>query len=383
MFEALFGKKTPTPLPTERSGSAEAPQRAPLAAASSLGDGPIRDGAGAAGADFQNVLDEAAIIWAAGEDESAIDSLINFLSQGEAASHQRPWHMLLDIYQAQGLQEKYEKLAGIFAERFQASPPSWTEVDPALGVVGGRNLLVIEGGSASQLSGRSRDFLAASREKKQCVIDISRMGMDATTLEGVAALYDLMSVLRKRKIAATLMGEGHAIAWLRKKIAAGKAAGNPPDTPHWMLLLEIMQWRGHKAEFEELSLQYTIAAEISGPGWEPSGIMKGGGADPSSTTHGERLGAIIPEEVITDAGIQILREAMRLAISETGSARIDFSHVKRMEFSSAGSFSNLLADLGGSAREIALICPSELIIALGDVVGFNSCRCVKIIPRRR
>lgn len=383
MFEALFGKKAPTPLPKEKGGQEEAPQRAPLAAPSSLGDGPIRDGAGAVGVDFQSILDEAAIIWAAGEEDSAIDMLISFLSQAEGGSHPRPWHMLLDIYQALGQQEKYEKLAGIFAERFQASPPSWTEVDPGVGLAGGRNLLVIEGGSASQLSGRSRDFLAASREKKQCVIDISRMGMEGTTLDGMAALYELMSILRKRKIAATLMGEGHAIAWLRKKIAAGRGLESSPATPYWMLLLEILQWRGLKAEFEELSLEYTIAAEISGPGWEASGVMKGGDSGLGAASQGERAGAIIPEAVITDAGIQVLREAMRLAISETGSAKIDFSQVKRMEFSSAGSFSNLLAELGGSAREIALICPSELIIALGDVVGFNSCRCVKIIPRRR
>lgn len=390
VFDNLFNKKSAQA--AAPSKGAAPPQRAPIGSHAPQA-GPLELAKESAiGADFQSVVDEAAIIFAGGEERVAAEMLIAFLKQTNGQANRRVWFMLLDLYQALDQQEQYEKLSLMFASRFGTSPPSWEEAvgggaEKSAGVaksavMGGRNVLIVDGPAGEQIGAKSKDFVAASREMRSCKLDVSRMKMEQSTLDGIAALQSIMSQLRRHKVAATLMGENHVASWLDKKMAAVKGDPNPNDTPYWMLSLELLQWRGLMESFEEQSLDYTITYEISGPGWEPSGVMTiaaVGDEAALAPAHGSSM--IEPDEVITDVSIQRLQESISAALADKGEARLDFRRVRRMAFSSAGTFLNMLSLLGERGKRVVIVDPSELILALGDVVGFG--QCVTLEERRR
>lgn len=394
MFDGIF--KKPGQPATSAPGKApiQPQQRAP-AAAPVAQPGPVELAKEmAVGEDFQSVVDEAAIVFAAANEKEAADLLIGFLRLTKGQANHRVWFMLLDIYQALSEKEQYEKISLMFAQRFGTSPPSWEEAVglSAAGaqalvkaaVAGGRNVMIIDGPATDLIATKTKEYIAASREMKNCKLDISRMKMEQSTLEGLSALQSIMFQLRKHKVSATLMGENHVVSWLDKKVKSTKELKNPNDSPYWMLLLEILQWRGLMEEFEELSFEYTVTFEQSGPGWEPTGVMT-----IETVTEVEEhaaaeaaSGQIIPDDMITDVSIQRLQDEIKQSIIANGEAKIDFRQVKRMDFSSAGTFLNLLDSMGlEKSKKVVIVNPSELILALGEVVGFGLL--VTIVPRKR
>ena len=422
MFDGLFSKKpaqqtaavpSKAPLQPQKPAASSPPAAASPPAASSrqptvpmaskvtavnqehapVMAGPLEMSKEQVGADFQSIVDEAAIVFAGGEEKAAADMLIDYLKKTNGQANRRVWFMLLDIYQALGQKEQYEKLSLMFANRFGTSPPSWEEAlgedslkaqatsVAAKSSASGRNVMIVEGASADSLAGKAKDFIAASREMKSCKLDVSRMKMDQTSIAGIAALQNTMALLRKHKVAATLMGENHVASWLEKKIEATKGNADPSDSPFWMLLLEIYQWRGLMDVFEDMSLEYTMSFEVSGPGWEPSGVMTIEHVAEVEDDAGKNDNDdICPDEIITDISIQRMQDSINQAIVEKGVAKLDFRRVRRMAFSSAGTFLTMLASMG-DPKKVVVVNPSELILALGDVVGFGPY--VTIIPRKR
>lgn len=347
-------------------------------------------------ADFQSVVDEAAIIFASGDAKSASSMLVEFLSKTKGNADKRVWYMLLDIYHAIGQKEAFDQLAIHFANRFGSSPPSWDTLgggggDSAPSAAGsasapasGGNVLIVEGGATGvHLAGKCKDFIAASKTAKTCKIDVSRMKGDASDAEGLGLLQSTMAQMRKYKVAATLMGENSLANWLKKAVEESKESKNPSFSAHWLLLLEILQWRGMESEFEDLSFEYTVTFEVSGPGWETEGVMtiEAVAEAPEQEDTGSASDRIVPDPLITDMSIQKIKEVLKAAIKEKGEAHIDFSNVKRMEFSSAGTFLGIVMEMNVNPGKIVLDSPSELIVALLDVVGLSPF--VSISPRKR
>jgi anti-anti-sigma regulatory factor len=392
VFDSLFNKKAAQSAAAAQPKGPIQPQKAVVGGSISTAGPLALSKESAIGADFQSVVDEAAIVFAGGEEKAAADMLIAFLKQTNGQANRRVWFMLLDLYQALDEKVQYEKLSLMFASRFGTSPPSWEEaigdsveksrMSQKNAASAGRNVLIVDGPATDQIAPKAKDFIAASREMKSCKLDISRMKMDQSTIEGIAALQSIMAQLRKYKVAATLMGENHVAAWLQKKLDASKVSPNANDSPYWMLSLEILQWRGMMDSFEEQSLDYTITYEISGPGWEPSGVMTIESAKEEELAPASVGGDMIePDEVISDVSIQRLQELINASLVEKGEARLDFRRVRRMEFSSAGTFLNILSLLGDKGKKVVIVNPSELILALGDVVGFG--QCVTLEERKR
>lgn len=389
MFDNIFGKKQQDQTkpgsapsvklavqPQQRQPTAkEQPQQAPSVS------GPLDTAkTGSHSADFQNVVDEAAIIFASGEERAAAEMILKYLNETKGAVDKRVWYMLLDIYHAIGNRDNFEQLSIHFAKRFGTSPPSWGvgvgdeggasgSAKPAIS--SGRNVLIIEGGINASVMTKTKEFVHASKEMKTCKIDVSRMRPDSCDLDGFGAFQAVMAQLRKFKVSATLMGEGHVASWLKKRIDATKEKQDLQDSPYWLLFLEILQWRGQMEEFEDVSLEYTMTFEVSGPGWEPSGVMTiEAGSSPPLEDVPEATG-IIPDELVTDVSVQRLQEQINKALKEDGEAKVNFNTVKRMDFSSAGAFLGYVSSLSDEAKKITICGPSELIVALFDVVGLS------------
>lgn len=343
-------------------------------------------------ADFQSVVDEAAIIFASGDAKGASEQLVRFLSETKGHADKRVWYMLLDIYHAMGQKEAFDQLAIHFANRFGSSPPSWdansaaTEARASAGgssvTASGGNVLIIEGAAIGPtMTAKSKEFIAASKTAKTCKIDVSRMKGDLADNEGLSVLQTTMAQMRKYKVAATLMGENQLAHWLKKIVEASKESKDPSFSPHWLLLLEILQWRGMEAEFEDLSFEYTVTFEVSGPGWEPDGVMTIEAAADIPHEEPPSNDLIIPDSLITDMAIQKMQNILQSTLKEKGEARIDFRNVERMEFSSAGTFLGIVMQMNVQPTKIVIDSPSELIVALMDVVGLSPL--VSISPRKR
>lgn len=385
----MLGAKNTGPTPTAGAGL-----KAPVAAAKPMGAaGPMDVAKNAqAATDFQSVVDEAAIIFASGDEKTASDLLIDFLKQSKGQADRKVWFVLLDIYHAMGDRERFEQLALMFANRFQTSPPSWESGDegdkkeaaPAGAAAGsaGKNVLIVDGAVNEGLAAKAKEFISAAKETKSCKIDVSRMKMDQSDMAGLAALQAIMAQLRKHKVSATLMGENHVATWLTKKVESTKEQKDIQHSPCWLLLLEILQWRGLMEQFEELSFEYTMTFELSGPGWEESGVMTIEAVNEPVEEAAEANDDMIQlESDVTDVSLQRIQEQITAALKDKGEAKLNFKKVQRMQFSSAGAFLGFVSGLGPMSKKVILDGPSELIVALLDVVGFS--QLVTIIPRKR
>ena len=343
--------------------------------------------------EIQNLVDEAAIFFANGDEQTASDMLVQCLNKTRGNVDKKVWYMLLDMYLAMGKKDRFDQLSLHFANRFGTSPPPWNAEEEAeapsahmaekqQGVATGKNVLILDGPLNAALGGRFKEFVAASREMKTCKIDISRVRIAQSDKDGMMLMQSMMSQLRKFKVSATLMGENHVVEWLTDKVAKTKLAADLNDSPYWILLLEVLQWRGLMEQFEELSLEYTMTFEVSGPGWETNGVMTiEASAHEVANEEAEKPEAIILDPLITDMTIQRMQEAINLMLLEKGNVVLDFHKVKRMDFCSAGAFLAYLSTLGLDPRKIIFLGPTELILALMDVVGVTPL--VTIVPRKR
>lgn len=332
------------------------------------------------------IIIEAAMHFSNGEEKMAADMLVDFLKSHQKADR-KVWYVLLDIYHALGKKEEFEALGLGFAKRFDTSSPSWHEDEnasslhmPAINVASGQNVLILEGSVHGDLMDKAKDFIAASRSAKSCTIDISRMKMDTSTKEGFNALHHIMERIRKYRVSATLMGEAHVLSWLERKVEATKENKDSNDSAYWYLLLEILQWRGNPAmdNFENVSFEYTVAFELSGPQWDDDGGMT---IEATEEIQEEPSNGVIePDTVITEASLQRLQELINFSIAERGEARINFMNVTRMDFMTVGGFSSYLDSLDNS-KKIHILEPSELILALLDMLDISSK--IRIHPRKR
>lgn len=384
MIDNLFNKKSAT--------ETQKPMLSPLKPVSLSGPIGVAQNSNTSST-FQSVVEEAAIIFASGDEATAADMLTRFLINSKGNADRRVWFMLLDVFHAMGKRGEFDKIALNYAQKFGASPPSWDATSEALthGTTNGSgagqkntgdNILILEGALRGDSLLKIKAFISAAKATKTCKIDISRLKMEHSDVAGLSSLLNAMKDMRKYRVAATLMGENHVAKWLLTKITEAKETKDRQFQTHWLLYLEILQWRGVKEEFEDLSFEYTMAYEESGPDYRDNEVMTIETTseidDDSSAASDE---SIVLQGEITQNVLNKLMESMNSVISSRGKVRIDFNNVLRMDFSTAGMFSTTLAGLGLSPQNIIITGASEPIVALMDLVGVSSM--VSFVPRKR
>lgn len=315
----------------------------------------------------QTLAEEASACFAGGEDDQAIALLMNHLKEyGKTSSSHRPWHLLMDIYQARGDRASFEKLAALFANRFEISPPSWRPIrlSPAPATVMGRNVLVVMGPPSSVGADKRRDFLAASREQGFCRLDLSRLelprdpGAFETEVGILLSLFDRMTRLRLKVM---LMGDGQLMQGLREGVESARWEEGPLRAA-WTLLLALLQWRGLKAEFDQRAMTFADRFDRFPPGYEDDAVLALDEPAHQDDAHPNQW---------TEADVRQHCEELRQDGATRGSARLDLSKVFRMDYPSAMVLSGFLAKEGMDARRVELDHASEMLIALFDATGVS------------
>lgn len=341
------------------------------------------------------IVEEAAILFANGQQALAEQLLEHAILQAAPCAHDEHAHLLLfDLYQLSGRQQAFDSLSTDYISRFETSPPAWRDsaqqvpsAAPASGPPGVVFPAVLDGGSARQIA-RAQTLSAAHR-----ILQLDFSPIRETDPDGCALLLQLLYSLHKSGHDLVLPGAPELVEQLRCTRQAGPGGAG---AAHWLLLLELLRLLNREQEFEDSSIEYCIAFEISPPAFEaprpPSSLAplaeKGGVLSryaPSSLTSGGQTAAAgqperfaMPELVAGDT--RQLIEAIAAFAAERETVVIDCSRLNRIDFSASGQLLTGLVPLAGNGRMIEFHDVNHPVAALLNVMGLKEI--ARIIPHK-
>ena len=216
-------------------------------------------------------LEEAAILFANGDDSGAEAGLLEIIKPGGTrVEHIDTWLTLFDLYRATGEQDKYEATAIQFIERFHRSPPQWFSLPDML------KTFVKPPEKAAH--GPVADWICPSVLGLQSVAALNaalaRASMpwrlDWTNLKTIetAALEPLC------KIFGTWVGQPVQLRFLGdlqlQRVMLNATPSNQADTDQrwWQLRMNMLQVIHRPENFEMTALDFCVTFEVSPPSWE-------------------------------------------------------------------------------------------------------------------
>ncbi len=314
----------------------------------------------------QSPVDEAAILYASGQPETAERLLTNILPK----SDRRAWHMLFDLYALQNREKDFERLALAYAMRFETSPPVWQPMgeSPAAGKPQQSQTASLElpGLLDKNAAATLREGIAATAKDDVVQIDFSRIAM--VDEAGADECVGILSAARKAKRKLRVSGVDQLIALLQDLNRATHSR-----SVHWLLLLELYQTLGLQENFENLAVDYAVHFEVSPPSWSEvraAEVVQAAPAEPQDDAL--RLsGEIGPGH---DGALQ--QFVSHAAIHDE--VLVDLSRVTRIDYASIGQFISVLMQGLGSGKTIILRGHNALIHELFRVMGID--QLVQLIP---
>ncbi len=324
------------------------------------------------------VVEEAAILYANGQDETALQSLEATAEGGSlGVSSDQVWSMLFDLYQLMGKRELFERRALEYSLRHEKSPPTWVEPErdslgPALTT--GGTAFVCFSGSLDETNDRTvRQLEKIIAGNPMARVEFGKLR--SVDVLGAALLLKTMKSARKAKCELVMNGAERLADLLKSRIEVGKRE----DETLWLLLLEVYQHMALQEPFEEWAVNYAITFEVSPPSWENLSRAR------------KPAAAVVLEETPVDQDVFTLSgemysagsDAFRKLLDYAGGRKqvsIDCTALKRMDFVSAGLFLNTLTNLQITGCSVTIRNPNQLLYALFGVLGINQ---VAHVERRR
>lgn len=318
------------------------------------------------------VLEEAAILFANGEDPAALQALRDALKAAKLpqAAMRQAWMLLFDLYENLGKRDDFETSAIDFAVAFETSPPAFVDrsgtKDPTLETGGGQYFALtgaLDAESSSQFS-----QLAKTAERNK-ILRIEFGKITAVAEAGCKLLFEHLRGFKKSGHDLVFSSADHLIKLLNGAIETGRR--EDPEI-FWLLLLELYQFQNLQTAFEESALNYCITYEVSPPSWEEP-------AKPAvSTAPAGPTSLQIPQDAFylkgligaSAGGIEALLKEVADYAADKSLVVIDLFDVRRVDFMSAGAFLNLVTTLHGLGKAIEIRSPSPLVAALFVSMGF-------------
>ena len=323
------------------------------------------------------VVEEAAILFANGQDEAALATLESAADAGGlGAAADQVWAMLFDLYQIVGKRDLFDKRALDYSVKYEKSPPTWVEqakqsLGPAL-TTGGTAFVAFTGALDE-----SADKAARQLEKIVAGNPVARVEfgkLQSVDPLGAEMLLKAMQAARKARCELVMSGAEKLAELLKGKLEVGKRE----DEPLWMLLLELYQHMAQQDPFEEWAVNYAITFEVSPPSWEnrPPPKKPAAMAAPAAAVEPD----VFPlAGEMYSAGSDAFRQLVDFATGRE-QVLIDCSALKRMDFVSAGLFLNTLTNLQITGCSVTIRNPNQLLYALFGVLGINQ---VAHVERRK
>ncbi len=355
--------KTPAPKPAPASAPVESNPTETLLTMNMGSSGiVVEESSGAP----QSQVDEAAILYASGQTDTAERLLKDILDSGD----RRAWHMLFDLYCIQRHEKEFEQLALDYAMRFETSPPVWQKIggNSTAGkpLAAEATMLELPGLLDKKATATLRDSIAATDKKAVVRIDFSHIEM--VDESGADECAKILSAALKAKRKLQVSGVDRLIALLQDLNRATHSRA-----VHWLLLLEIYQTLGQQDHFEDLAVDYAVRFEVSPPSWsevQAAEVVQSKPAEPMDD-------ALRLAGEITPANDSALQQFGSYAATHNDVV-VDLSQVTRVDYGSVSQFISVLMQCLGSGKAITLRGHNALIHELFRVMGID--QLAQLIP---
>lgn len=319
---------------------------------------------------FAEIAEHVAILYANGQADAARTTLESTILGNNEPGAVKLWAMLFDLLRIKGERAAFDTLGLEFAGVCELSPPSW-ELEPTAIKVASRSVAGSVG-LQGVMAGDDPIFATlatALAEGQVKSLDFSRLaGLDT---EASAKLANLLHQARRRGLGWELAGE----EGLASRLANRTIAGQAQEEPLWLLLLELYQYLGWEAQFEEKAVDYAVTFEVSPPSWE---TLKPANRKPGKPV----VVAEVPEaavETLCALEGEILQGNLKdltQCLKQGEECRLDFTRVTRLDFVSAGALANLLKTAG--TGPVVIYHPNRLVAELMRVMGIDQVARVEI-----
>jgi len=145
---------------------------------------------------------------------------------------------------------------------------------------------------------------------------------------------------------AVLFANGQAEEALAKLLTAVRGArSGTPVLQQWLMLFDLYQHLGRKADFEALAVQFALKFERSAPAWRELERRD----DPALATGG--IGYCALSGTLSEASAAAL-EKLRGAAEKLRSIRIDFSKLEALDGPGCGLLRQTLLSIRGAGKQI-------------------------------
>ncbi len=319
--------------------------------------------------------EEAAILYANGRADAAIDTLLRGIAESdELRFNLQAWFMLLDLFQLQGMKKEFDNLALDFVVAFERSAPVWVDL-------AAEDTRALERPRSSAVPYALSGTISTQNGKQIATMEkLARVGgglrldlgkIRAVEDGGCVELYEALQRIVAGGGNLALTGARNLEKLLR---GAVDSRGAECDRVVWLLLLKLYQLQGMQKEYESLSVDYAVSYEVSPPPWEPPASLAAAqdgaayGAETADRTEAESLA--VSGSVMLGANPPQLNEIVNHAALRT-LVNLDFSAIRRVDFVAAGALLNAFGSLTQGGKGIIIHGANELIQALFNIVGIN------------
>lgn len=324
-----------------------------------------------------SIEETVATLFSEGDTEDALNRLRDYINENKGNVDKRYWFMLMDIYQILNDEKSFEKVALLFANSFGTSPPSWisNNDENKKSNISGKNIIILDSKLNEEQSNNFKDFLKASKEEKFCRINASQCKFDQSDFSGILLFYKLLVDLRKNRVLSVLMGDNILLSFCKSIVEQNHRGLKDDFIAHeqdfWLFYLELLQWKGKKEEFEELSFEYAMKFELSPPDWDKDGVMSTEKSQEEELNNENQDFKL--DKVLTYSNIDMMFDFIKDKFNSQNTVEVDMSHVERIDFASAGSITHFVQEIlsENNNKELIFKNPNEMIIILFEMLGIN------------
>jgi len=327
------------------------------------------------------VLEEAAILFASGQNEVAEQMLASAVHNHElGGATEIGWQMLFDLYRITNDQHKFESLSLDYANKFETSPPLWPENQ-----AGNDNDAEVQGDTtvanvsfpakldSSTIKSLEKLQVAAGKSKS-LRLDFSRV--KEVDPIGCGLLLRALKGLKKSGHDLLLVGAKDLADKIRSILLVGRR--DETEAP-WLLLLEILQLLHFEQAFEEVSMDYCITFEVSPPSFEaPKNNITS--ALPEAPAQEEASDRYMMPKVV-EGKTEFLISNIAMQAEQHNPLILDCTRLERVEFGASAQLLNGLAPIASKAgMNIRFEGVNYLVMMLFNAMGLKNI--ASIIPRK-
>ncbi len=341
-------------------------------------------------------MEEAAILFANGEDDATENALITCISEvGPRQTHEPSWLTLFDYYRAVGNQPKFEELSLNFVTRFSRSAPQWFSMPEMLGLDGKQR----SAAAAQKAYDWKCPGVLSAQSLATMQVVLSKLPqpwrLDWSTLKKVEdGAVPVLQKIASEWVAQPLELHFIGVEQLRKALALGtESSGKEDPQERWQLRLLMTRLMKLDDEFEGIALEFCIAFEVSPPAWERTQnkfkcLDEVAGEDEVTVGNTVFDSMLMGESMHSEQAAQRVLAGVELAGQICGDTTallakleerrqgqsilvLDCSKLMRIDFTAAGHLLNWVIEQKNHGVQVQFSQVHRLVGALFDALGVS------------